>query len=81
MLDGLPAAEELVVGVIATVPAADLGVVADEVDPGQLFDLRKAELDLVAQRSASVFAAELDRGLSASTSTRASTAVRGATGE
>jgi hypothetical protein len=30
---------------------------------------------------ASVFAAELDRGLSASASTRASTAVRGTTGE
>jgi hypothetical protein len=32
-------------------------------------------------RGASVFAAELDRGLSASASTRASTAVRGTTGE
>jgi hypothetical protein len=39
-LDRLPVAEELVVGVVAAVPAADLGEVGDEVDAGQPFDVR-----------------------------------------
>src|SRR5579875_2753818 len=49
VLDGLSVAEELVVGVVAAVTAADVGEVGDELDPCQPFDLFEAELDLVAQ--------------------------------
>jgi len=45
----LSVAEELVVLVVATVAAADLRVVGDELDPLDPFDLLDAELDLVAR--------------------------------
>jgi hypothetical protein len=48
-LDRLPVAEELVVGVVAAVSAADLEEAGGEVDAGQPLDLLEAELDLVTQ--------------------------------
>ena len=54
VLDGLSVAEELVVLVVAAVTASEFGVVGDELDSFDPFDLFEAELDLVAepQRSA-----------------------------
>jgi hypothetical protein len=48
-LDGLSVAEELVVLVVAAVASAHLGVVGDELDALDPFDLFEAELDLVAE--------------------------------
>jgi hypothetical protein len=47
--DGLPVAEELVIFVVAAVPAADLGEVRDELDTLDPLHLLEAELDLIAQ--------------------------------
>ena len=48
-LDGLAVAEEFVVLVVAAVAASDLGVVGDELDAFDPFDLFEAEFDLVAE--------------------------------
>jgi hypothetical protein len=49
VLDGLSVAEELVVLVVAAVAASEFGVVGDELDYFDPFNLFEAELDLVAE--------------------------------
>jgi hypothetical protein len=47
-LDGVVVVEELVVSVVAAVPAADVGEVGDELDAGDPLDLFEAMLGFVA---------------------------------
>ena len=49
LLERLAVADELVVGVVASMPAADLAEVRDELDPLDPLDLLEAELSFVAQ--------------------------------